>query len=71
MYEKDDKSEKEITRNMMRMTMDINKKYFYFNKTVTAVQVQAVNGYTFHKDQPMPEKEKDVVNNSTFNLKSN
>lgn len=57
MFDKDDKSEKEITRNMMQMTMDINKKYFHFDKTVTAVQVQAVNGYTFHKGQPMPDKE--------------
>ena len=30
--EKDDNPEKEIARNMMRMTMDINKKYFQFMK---------------------------------------
>ena len=57
-FDKDDKPEKEITRNMMRMTMDINKKYFQFNEEVTAVQVQAVTCYTCHKGQPIPEKEK-------------
>lgn len=69
--EKDTKPEKEITRNMMRMTMDINKKYFEFNEEVTASKVQAVTCYTCHKGQPIPEKEKKVVNNSPFNFKSN
>jgi len=70
-YEKDDKPEKEIARNMMRMTMDINKKYFQFNEEVTAAQVQAVTCYTCHKGQPIPDKEKKPVNNSPFNFKSN
>ncbi len=70
-FEKDDKSEKEITRNMMRMTMDINKTYFQFNEEVTAAQVQAVNCYTCHKGHPIPEKEKKAVINSPFNFKSN
>jgi len=70
-FDKDDKSEKEITRNMMRMTMDINKNYFQFNEEVTAQQVQAVTCYTCHKGKPMPEKEKKAVNNSPFNFKSN
>src|SRR5688572_21717614 len=52
MFDKDDKSEKEITRNMMRMTMDINKKYFQFNENVNADQVQAVTCYTCHKGEP-------------------
>jgi hypothetical protein len=68
--EKDDKPEKEITRNMMRMTMDINKNYFQFNENVNAAQVQAVTCYTCHKGQPIPEKEKKVVANP-FNFKSN
>jgi cytochrome c553 len=69
--EKDDKPEKEITRKMMRMTMDINKNYFQFNEEVTAAQVQAVTCYTCHKGEPIPQKEKKVVNNSPFNFKSN
>jgi Photosynthetic reaction centre cytochrome C subunit len=71
MFDKDDKAEKEITRNMMRMTMDINKKYFQFNETVTAEQVQAVTCYTCHKGEPMPQKEKKAANNAPFNFKSN
>ena len=70
-FDADDKSEKQIARNMMRMTMDINKKYFQFNETVTADQVQPVTCYTCHKGQPMPEKEKKTGNNSPFNFKSN
>lgn len=71
MFDKDDKSEKKIARNIMRMAIDINKKYFQFNEAVTAVQMEAVNCYTSHKGQPMPEKEKKVVNNSAFNFKPN
>ena len=70
-FDKDDKPEKEITRNMMRMTMDLNKNYFQFNEDVTAAKIQAVTCYTCHKGQPIPEKEKKVVNNSPFNFKSN
>ena len=69
--DKDTKPEKEITRNMMRMTMDLNKNYFQFNEEVTAAKVKAVTCYTCHKGQPIPEKEKKVVNNSPFNFKSN
>ena len=69
--EKDDKPEKEIARNMMRMTMDINKKYFQFNEEVSAAQVQAVTCYTCHKGQPIPEKEKKPVTKDPFNFKQN
>ena len=69
--DKDTKPEKEITRNMMRMTMDINKNYFQFNEEVTAAQVQAVTCYTCHQGKPIPLKEKKVVNNSPINFKSN
>lgn len=57
-FDKDDKPEKEIARNMMRMTADINKKHFQFNETLTAQQVQAVTCFTCHRKEPMPEKEK-------------
>lgn len=69
--EKDDKPEKEITRNMMRMTMDINKNYFHFNEEVSAAQVQAVTCYTCHKGHPIPDKEKKQVVKDPFNFKSN
>lgn len=70
-FDKDTRPEKEITRNMMRMTMDINKKYFQFNEEVTAAQVQAVTCYTCHKGTPIPEKEKRSAINSPFNIKPN
>ncbi len=69
--EKDDKPEKEITRNMMRMTMDINKNYFQFNENVTAAQVQAVTCYICHKGKVIPEKEMKPVIKDAFNFKSN
>ena len=53
-YESDDKSEKEIARNMIRMTADINKKYFQFNETVKAEEVQAVTCFTCHRKEPRP-----------------
>ncbi|MEO7307243.1 MAG: c-type cytochrome [Ferruginibacter sp.] len=71
MFDKDDKSEKEIARNMIRMTMDINKKYFQFNETVTAEQVQAVTCYTCHKGNPLPEKEKKKPIKGSFDFKQN
>lgn len=59
-YDKDDKAEKEIARNMMRMTTDINEKYFHFNEDVKAGEVQAVTCYTCHRGEPMPPKEKEA-----------
>lgn len=59
-FDKDDKPEKEITRNMMRMTMDINEKYFHFNEEVKASEVQAVTCFTCHRGVPMPAKETGV-----------
>lgn len=57
MYDKDDKAEKEIARNMIRMTMDINEKYFHFNEAVKSSEVQAVTCFTCHRGEPMPVKE--------------
>ena len=70
-FEKDDKSEKEIARKMMLMTMDINKNYFQFNENVTAAQVQAVTCYICHKGKVIPEKEMKPVIKDAFNFKSN
>lgn len=56
-WHKDDKPEKEITRNMMRMTADINEKYFHFNDEVSAGEVQAVTCFTCHRGSPIPEKQ--------------
>ena len=53
-YEKDDKSEKEIARNMLRMTMDINEKYFHFNEEIKSSEIQAVSCMTCHRKEPRP-----------------
>jgi hypothetical protein len=55
----DDKPEKEITRLMMIMTTDINKKYFHFNKKQDPELVQAVTCFTCHRGEPRPEAAKD------------
>jgi hypothetical protein len=52
-FEKDDKMEKEIARKMMRMTMDINEKYFRFNNSPTPVTV--VTCLTCHRGEPIPK----------------
>jgi Photosynthetic reaction centre cytochrome C subunit len=70
-FEKDSKPEKEITRKMMLMTMDINKNYFQFNEEASAVQVQAVTCYTCHKGTAIPAKEKKITAKDPFNFKSN
>lgn len=70
-FEKDDKSEKEIARKMMQMTIDINKNYFQFNEEVTAAEVQAVTCYTCHKGTQIPVKGKNAEIRSPFNFKSN
>lgn len=52
-YASDDKPEKEITRNMMRMTIDINKKYFKFKKDDPGVP--PVTCVTCHHGEAFPE----------------
>jgi Photosynthetic reaction centre cytochrome C subunit len=60
-YEKDDKSEKEIARLMIRMNLDINKKYFHFaddeteKEKLTVTQLlQPVTCFTCHRGEPRP-----------------
>ncbi len=54
-FAKDTKPEKEIARNMMRMTNGINKTYFKFTKTFDPNEVQAISCMTCHRKQPRPE----------------
>lgn len=50
-----DKNEmKENARNMMRMTIDINSRYFYFDKKVKPVYLRTVHCYTCHKGEAYP-----------------
>jgi hypothetical protein len=53
-FASDDKPEKEIARHMMRMTIDINKKYFNYNNVSDAEMIEAVGCKTCHRGQPHP-----------------
>jgi hypothetical protein len=54
-FASDEKMEKGIARNMMRMSNKINKKYFSFNKDDKGNTVQAVTCITCHRGDPHPE----------------
>ncbi|MBS1690098.1 MAG: c-type cytochrome [Bacteroidetes bacterium] len=51
----DAKPEKEITRNMMRMNLDINKKYFKLNHPLIGSPALIVTCNTCHKGAAFPE----------------
>src|SRR5262245_39307172 len=51
----DDKPEKEITRQMMRMTAAINKDWFDYTIIYKAGETMAVSCYTCHDGFPRPE----------------
>ena len=51
----DDKPEKEITRQMMRMTAAINKDFFDYTIIYKAGETMAVTCYTCHDGFPRPE----------------
>jgi Photosynthetic reaction centre cytochrome C subunit len=48
---------KENARNMMRMVIDVNQKYFYFDKTTLPVYLNVVNCKTCHRGEPIPKEE--------------
>ena len=54
-YASDDKPEKEITRQMMRMTAAINKDYFNYTIVYKAGENMAVSCFTCHDGFPRPE----------------
>lgn len=54
-YASDDKPEKEITRQMMRMTAAINKDFFDYTIVYKAGETMAVSCYTCHDGFPRPE----------------
>jgi len=55
-YASDEKPEKEIARSMMRMTMDINKKYFEVEHPGIGDSLMTVSCNTCHNGVPHPEK---------------
>jgi len=54
-YASDDKPEKEITRQMMRMTAAINKDFFDYTIVYKAGELMAVSCYTCHDGFPRPD----------------
>lgn len=53
-YASDEKPEKEIARLMMKMTLDINEKYFQVTHPLIGDSVLPVTCVTCHKGQPRP-----------------
>jgi hypothetical protein len=53
-YVSDKEPMKENARNMMRMTIDINKRYFYFDKNIQPEYLNVVHCKTCHKGEPIP-----------------
>lgn len=53
-YAADSKGEKEITRNMMRMTIDINKKHFQYTPKTVPEAIQPVTCFTCHNGKARP-----------------
>ena len=54
-YASDEKPEKEIARSMMRMAMDINKKYFEVEHPVIGDSLMAVSCNTCHHGVAHPD----------------
>jgi len=54
-YASDEKPEKEIARAMMRMTMDINKKYFEVEHPLIGDSVMSVSCFTCHHGVAHPD----------------
>lgn len=54
-YSSDDKPEKEITRQMMRMTAAINKDFFDYTIVYKAGEKMAVSCFTCHDGFPRPD----------------
>jgi len=54
-YASDDKPEKEITRQMMRMTAAVNKDYFNYSIVYKAGEEMAVSCFTCHDGFARPE----------------
>jgi hypothetical protein len=57
-YASDKKPEKEIARSMMRMTMEINKKYFGLENPAIGDTLMSISCRNCHQGEPYPVKKK-------------
>ena len=53
-FELDDNPMKEEARKMMRLTIQLNKDYFYFDSTRRPEYLNVVSCITCHRGDPMP-----------------
>lgn len=53
-FASDSNSMKENARSMLRMTIDINKNNFYFNRMVRPEYLNVISCKTCHRGQPFP-----------------
>lgn len=53
-YASDKNEMKGNARNMMKLTIDINQKYFYYDTTVPPVYLNIVRCQTCHRGDPYP-----------------
>ncbi|PWV47619.1 c-type cytochrome [Chitinophaga sp. S165] len=60
-FASDDKEEKETAREMLRMTMRLNKKYFKSGKDDNGMQMMTVTCYTCHNGRTEPASKPPVV----------
>lgn len=56
-YASDAEPMKEEARKMMRLTIDINKNYFYFNKDIRPEYLHVVHCKTCHQGEPFPPED--------------
>ncbi|HET6255295.1 MAG TPA: c-type cytochrome [Puia sp.] len=54
-FASDAKPEKEVARRMMRMTLDLNKKYFAVRKPRIGSNSLTITCVTCHKGEPFPD----------------
>lgn len=57
-YASDAKPEKDTARSMMRMTLELNKKYFGQAQPVIGSSSMLVTCYTCHHGDPVPKEKK-------------
>ena len=59
-FDSDENKMKENARDMIRLTMDINKQYFRYDTTVHPVYLNMVACYTCHRGTEMPPDMKKI-----------
>lgn len=55
-FASDDKESKEATRYMMKMTMELNQKYFNFDSTVSPQALNTIKCITCHRGGTRPSE---------------